>query len=235
MSETIGRLLAVGNVAEVFECGSRVLKLYRSAVRKPTPFHEAAIHATVETMGLPVPAVWGVQEVGGRWGIVFDRISEASFAKRMQEDPSLVPECLEILVRLHARIHTHPAHELGSLKLRLAANIARTGLLDEPRKQILLSLLADMPKGDRLCHGDFHPINVLDQTSQPLVIDWPDACRGDPRCRCLQVLPSIEASRRGNRRALPGCVLPHHQYTASDNCRLAALRRCGEAGGGRPQ
>jgi hypothetical protein len=69
MSETIGRLLAVGNVAEVFECGSRVLKLYRSAVRKPTPFREAAIHATVETMGLPVPAVWGVQEVGGRWGI----------------------------------------------------------------------------------------------------------------------------------------------------------------------
>ena len=88
MSETIGRLLAVGTVAEVFECGSRVLKLYRSAVRKPTTFREAAIHATVETMGLPVPAVWGVQEVGGRWGIVFDRISEASFAKRMQEDPS---------------------------------------------------------------------------------------------------------------------------------------------------
>jgi aminoglycoside phosphotransferase (APT) family kinase protein len=131
-------------------------------------------------MGLPVPAVWGVQEVGGRWGIVFDRISEVSFAKRMQEDPRLVPECLEILVRLHARINTHPAHELGSLKLRLAANIARTSLLDEPRKQILLSLLAEMPRGDRLCHGDFHPINVLGQTSQPLVIDWPDACRGDP-------------------------------------------------------
>ena len=105
--------------------------------KKTPPFREAAIYATVETMGLPVPAVWGVQEVGGRWGIVFDRISEPSFAKRMQEDPSLVPE---ILVRLHARIHTHPAHELGSLKLRLAANIAGTGLLDEPRKQTLLSL-----------------------------------------------------------------------------------------------
>jgi hypothetical protein len=32
MSETIGRLLAVGNVAEVFECGSRVLKLYSFGV-----------------------------------------------------------------------------------------------------------------------------------------------------------------------------------------------------------
>lgn len=48
-----------------------------------------------------------------------------------------------------------------------------------------------MPKGDRLCHGDFHPINVLGQTSQPLVIDWPDACRGDPSadvCRSYLLL-----------------------------------------------
>ena len=38
MSETIGRLLAAGNVAEVFEWGSRVVKLYRSPARKPTAF-----------------------------------------------------------------------------------------------------------------------------------------------------------------------------------------------------
>ena len=191
MSESIGRLLAAGNVAEVFDWDSRIVKLNRSAARKPMVLREATIHAAVEVMGLPVPAVWGVQQAAGRWGIVFDRISEASFAKRMQEDLSLVPECLEILVRLHARIHTHPAHEFGSLKSRLAANIARTGLLDEPRKQILLSLLVEMPKGDRLCHGDFHPINVLGQTSQPLVIDWPDACRGDPSadvCRSYLLL-----------------------------------------------
>ena len=37
-----------------------------------------------------------------------------------------------------------------------------------------------MPDGDRLCHGDFHPINVLGQNSRSMVIDWPDACCGDP-------------------------------------------------------
>jgi hypothetical protein len=70
MSETIGRLLAAGNVAEVaevFEWGSRVVKLYRSPVRKPAAFREAAIHVAVAAMALPVPAVWGVLEVGGRW------------------------------------------------------------------------------------------------------------------------------------------------------------------------
>ena len=66
MSETIGRLLAAGNVAEVFEWGSRIVKLYRSPARKSTAFREAAIHATVEAMALPVPAVWGVLEAGGR-------------------------------------------------------------------------------------------------------------------------------------------------------------------------
>ena len=85
MSETIGRLLAAGNVAEVFEWGSRVVKLYRSSARKPTAFREAAIHAAVEAMPLPVPAVWGLLEVGGRWGIVFDRVKERSFAERMRE------------------------------------------------------------------------------------------------------------------------------------------------------
>jgi hypothetical protein len=64
MNETIGRLLAVGNVAEVFDCGSRVVKLYKSTAAKPTVFREAAIHAAVEAMGLPVPKVWSVQEIG---------------------------------------------------------------------------------------------------------------------------------------------------------------------------
>jgi hypothetical protein len=192
MSETMGRLLAAGNVAEVFEWGFRVVKLYRSSARKPTAFREAAIHAAVEAMALPVPAVWGLLEVGGRWGIVFDRVKERSFAERMREDPSLIPECLQTLARLHARIHDQPAPQLfGSLKSRLATNIAGTGFLDEPLKQILLGRLADMPDGNRLCHGDFHPINVLGQNSLPMVIDWPDACGGDPAadvCRSYLLL-----------------------------------------------
>ena len=48
-----------------------------------------------------------------------------------------------------------------------------------------------MPDGERLCHGDFHPINVLGDAARPFVIDWPDACRGDPAadvCRSYLLL-----------------------------------------------
>jgi hypothetical protein len=108
-------------------------------------------------VALPVPAVWGVLEIGGRWGIVFDRVKERSFAERMREDPSLIPECLLVLARLHARLRGQPARQLGSLKSRQATSIAGTGLLDEPLKQSLLGRVEGMPDGDRLCHGDFPP------------------------------------------------------------------------------
>jgi Ser/Thr protein kinase RdoA (MazF antagonist) len=191
IGETVGRLLATGSVAELFEWGSRVIKLYRSAAAKPTVFREAAIHAAVETLGLSVPAVWGVQQIGDRWGIVFARVTGPSFAAQMKERPAEIRRHLEILARLHARIHAYPADRLGSLKVRLAANIARTEFLGAARKQMLLSHLAEMPEGDRLCHGDFHPKNVLGASSQPVVIDWPDACRGDPAadaCRSYLLL-----------------------------------------------
>ena len=43
-----------------------------------------------------------------------------------------------------------------------------------------MSVLVDLPHGDRLCHGDFHLGNLLGSWSTPFVIDWGDASQGDP-------------------------------------------------------
>jgi aminoglycoside phosphotransferase (APT) family kinase protein len=150
----------------------------------------------------------------------------------MRADPSVIPECLQTLARLHARIHGQPARQLGSLKSKLATNIAGTGLLDEPLKQILLGRLADMPDGDRLCHGDFHPVNVLGRNSRPMVIDWPDACCGDPAvdvCRSYLLL-TLHAEDIAEPYLDAYCSISN---TPREHTRLAALRRGGQAGGGR--
>jgi len=31
-----------------------------------------------------------------------------------------------------------------------------------------------------MCHGDFHPGNVMLSDRGPMIIDWVDACRGNP-------------------------------------------------------
>ena len=156
MSEIIGRLLAAGQRAEVFEWGARVVKLSRSTGSKRGTFREAAIRAAVEALGLPVPSVWSVQPIDGRWGIVFDRVSGVSFAEQMRDDVAAIPRYLRILAHLHTRIHAHPANEFSCLKIWLATNIDRVMVLDEARKQILLNGLRGVPDSDRLCHGDFH-------------------------------------------------------------------------------
>jgi hypothetical protein len=173
MDETIGPLLAVGNVAEIFEWSSRVVKLYKSTGAKPAAFREAALQAAAEAMGLPVPGVWSVQEIGGRWGLVFDRVRQASFAEQMLTNSDDVPRYLECTVRLHMRIHAQRAVQFAGLNVRLAANIAATRLLGERRKQDLLRGIADMADGERLCHGDFHPMNVLDELSKPSSLTGP--------------------------------------------------------------
>jgi len=193
MTLALGPLIAAGNIAEVFACGEgKVVKLYRpSPAAKRAAFREAAIQAQVESTGLPVPAVHGVTAIGDRWGVVFDRVEAQSFEAGVLVNPAALPDYLQAMARLQARIHGHPAIPFASLKLRLAADIERTTHLDAPRKRDLLAGLARLPDGDRLCHGDFHPRNILGDAERPVVIDWPDATRGPPAadaCRSYMLL-----------------------------------------------
>ncbi len=97
-----------------------------------------------------------------RWGIIFDRLSDSSFANRMRSAPAQTPYYLERLARLHIAIHRHGAAPFASLKVRLAGRIRETQHLDEARRQSLIEGL------------------IVGDAAEPMVIDWPDACRGDP-------------------------------------------------------
>ena len=44
----------------------------------------------------------------------------------------------------------------------------------------LLSLLEELPQGNRICHGDFHPGNVMLTTKGDIAIDWIDVTVGNP-------------------------------------------------------
>ncbi|WP_221939072.1 phosphotransferase family protein [Mycobacterium sp. KBS0706] len=177
-----GPLIGSGKEAEVFACGDLVLKLYRTtaSASKRAAFREASILALVESLGLPAPAVHGVGQIDGRWGIAMTRADGPSLADALQREPGQGTACLERMARLQIGIHGHPGTHLGSLKARLAANIGQAGILDEPLRRRLLDGLAALPEGDRLCHGDFHPWNILGPPGREVVVDWLDACAGDP-------------------------------------------------------
>jgi aminoglycoside phosphotransferase (APT) family kinase protein len=179
-ARALGQLLGSGKVAEVFEFGDLVAKLYRSPASKGSAFREAAALALAQSLGLPVPSVKAVQQVGDRWAVIMDRAEGAAFAEADQRDPARLPAYLAGMVKLHMRVHSHAGGRLGSLKARLRTNIQAATNLGEARRHRLLDQLATLPDGERLCHGDFHPRNIVGPLGQELLVDWLDACCGEP-------------------------------------------------------
>jgi Ser/Thr protein kinase RdoA (MazF antagonist) len=197
----LDRILGSGREAEVFEYGAEVVKLYQPAAPKRSAFREAAILALVESFDLPVPQVGGVQQFDGRWGVVMTLAPGTPFADAMRRQPALVPTYLNKMALLQQRVHGQQAIQFASLKVRLAANIRQAGILCEKQRSGLLGRLAGMPDGDHLCHGDFHPLNILGPPGHEILVDWLDATRGDPAadvCRSYvlmaPVVPAIAAA-----------------------------------------
>ena len=181
MSDALpGARLGEGKEAEVVAYGNLAAKIYNAGASKHRPLREAANQAFAESLGLPVPAIYEVRQIAGRWAIVMDRVAGGSFADAVERNPDALPQYLEQMVTLHRSVHAHGAIPLGALRQRLAGNIrAAPGLADSDRQRLLI-LLRDMPDADRLCHGDFHPYNVLGDLQHPVIIDWLDATSGDP-------------------------------------------------------
>jgi aminoglycoside phosphotransferase (APT) family kinase protein len=177
---SLGRLIGSGKDADVFEWGEAAIKLYKSGAPKHAAYREAAALALAEWLKVPVPSVGDVRQVDGRWGLVLARVDGPSFADVMNKWPAEAVAHLREMVSIQARIHACEATFFGSLKARLEANIRRAPMLQEARRHELLEELTRLPDGDKLCHWDFHPWNILGSLSRPLVVDWTSASRGDP-------------------------------------------------------
>lgn len=180
MAREIGPLLGAGKMAEAFHYGERVLKLYRDPGARAVAFGEAAILAIVSEHGLPTPAVHEAGRFAGRWGLVMDRVPGKPLATLTEADPTLVPAALEAMVQLHLAIHGREEVRLSRLKPRLADRIGRASQLDAVLRADLHARLARLPEGNRLCHGDFHPFNIIGPPAAAMVVDWPDATSGPP-------------------------------------------------------
>ncbi|WP_423065737.1 phosphotransferase family protein [Devosia sp. CN2-171] len=176
----IGPLLGSGKVAEAFEYGEHVLKLYRDPGARSTAFAEAAILAIVADHGLPTPAVHEAGRYGERWGLVMSRASGRPLATLALERPAIAPAALDAMVALHLRVHAEMESRLRPLKLRLADRLKAAPGLDDALRSRLLDRLAALPDGNRLCHGDFHPFNLIGTPESAVVVDWPDATSGPP-------------------------------------------------------
>ncbi len=225
--DEIGPLIGRGNVAEVFAFGDHVLKLYRPGADPAVALGEALAMSVAAGHGLPVPAVFGVAEHSGRWGVEMARAAGVPLAQVVDGQPGLVAGAIEAMIALQVQMHQKPEARLPALKPRLADRIARAPGLDAARRAALLARLAALPDDARLCHGDFHPFNLVGAPPDTMIIDWADATSGPAAADACPQLPDYPAGRGGTGRGLSRRLCAGQQDGPVGDPRLAAMyRRC---------
>jgi len=177
-----GKLIGKGLTAQVYAWGDgRVLKLFESWRPGAKVEKEFAITRAVHAAGLPAPAVYELVEVEGRKGIVFERVDGRSMFEQVVARPWQLFVAARQLANLHAQLHAIKAPaELPTLRERISGWIDEAAELPAAEKEELRRCLATLPDGNALCHGDFHPANILLSARGPIIIDWSGATRGHP-------------------------------------------------------
>jgi len=178
---SLNKLIALGRTAEVYAWeDGRILKLCRDGFDPGNADYELHLARIIQASGLPVPAVFDIVEINGRRGIVYERVDGPSMLASMGENPKETPRYMRQLAELHLEMHARSVPELPSQRERLQWKIQHAKPLSDALKAAALQALESLPDGDKLCHGDFHPGNVLLTANGPIIIDWIDATRGNP-------------------------------------------------------
>ena len=181
MNKTLARPIAKGRTAEVYPWeDGYVLKLYYDWCPRDWTDYEAQIAHAVHDAGVPTPDATEIVDVNDRHGLVYERVEGASMLQDMNTRPWTIIRHARALAELHVKINKQSIPGLPSYKERLQFDIAHTKHLDRSVQEQILARLEHLPGGDNLCHGDFHPGNVMNTSAGPVVIDWVTACAGSP-------------------------------------------------------
>lgn len=177
----LGRPIALGRTAEIYAWKEgQILKLFHTWFPASAVEYEARVAHAVYAAGLPVPAPGEVIPVADRLGLVYERLDGQSMLAVFLKQPWRMAVLARMFAELHANMHAITTREPPSQHKRLQQKITEAKPLPESLKQAALSALNSLPEGESLCHGDFHPGNIIMTAKGPIVIDWIDVTIGHP-------------------------------------------------------
>jgi len=186
------KLIGTGATAEIYLAGNVAKKIYTNAAISEVE-SEKKRQQFAYSAGLLVPQVYEIKKLDdGRIVLEMEYIKGVPLMNLKMSEAELI-EAMHILVKLQHEIYQIPAPELLNLKNEMTEKIFSTTLDSKVKNELSALLLQLDDKTQQLCHGDFHPLNVLFDGEKHWIIDWVDATCGNPYadiCRTYVLLKS---------------------------------------------
>ncbi|SFJ14369.1 phosphotransferase family protein [Thermoflavimicrobium dichotomicum] len=170
-----------GRTAEIYTWEDEIMiKVFRENIPIAAIYHEFTIHQKIKELSLPIPKVYGISDFKGKKGIIYERIEGSTITQAITKNPFTMKKHAILMARLHLDMHKIDGQELPLQKETLKENITLAPLLDKHTKNKIIRYVDSLPEGSQVCHGDFHPDNILLSPQGPVIIDWITAISGNP-------------------------------------------------------
>lgn len=204
MNGNLGKPIAYGRTAEIYAWqDGQVLKLFYDWFELESISYELQIAQAVHASGLPVPSVGEIIRISDRNGLTYQRMEGIPMWDVMSRKPWSIFHYARRMAELHVEMHASDIQaDLPSQRQRLIDKICDAEALPADLRSKALPVLESMPDGNKLCHGDFHPLNIMVSSQEEIIIDWIDASLGNPLADLARttiiLLGAIETSQVPN-------------------------------------
>lgn len=176
-----GPLVASGRRADVYTYQpDRVIKFLKPGYPPDWLEEESRRSLALSAAGLPVPHCYGLVEIDGRLGLVYEDAGQRSLQQVLTAQPWKAAWAARQVAAVQAALLAVSPPGLTSLHELVGRRIQASPVLSDTQKAAALGALERLPVGGALCHGDLHPGNVLISARGPLVIDWDNVSAGPP-------------------------------------------------------
>jgi len=175
--------LAEGRVSHVYVLkDKRVLKLLHKTVPDWKVDDEFRRCQIITKAGVPSPRALEVVEVDGRRGIIFEWAGERDLMKAKLGNPFNLNSGSQFMSTVHQDILKREAPELADIKVETLrmSRLLPEGTIRPEQFETLERYLDLLPSGNKICHMDFQPGNIMLNNDGYQVIDWSEAVRGAP-------------------------------------------------------
>ncbi|MDF2885780.1 MAG: aminoglycoside phosphotransferase [Lacrimispora sp.] len=173
-----GEIVGVGNTATVYEWeNGKVVKLFREGYSYQDANREFENAMALNGMDFPKPKAYEFITYEGKNGIVYDKVRGESLLDWTLRTGNL-QDCAILMAKAHKGILKNDIRNVPDYKDFLIHQIKKASITKEERLKALY--LADqLEDGTTLCHGDFHPGNLMLSQGCISVIDFMNVCRGN--------------------------------------------------------
>jgi uncharacterized protein (TIGR02172 family) len=169
-----------GAQADVYKDGSKAIKLFKYNINKAEVEYEVNLQKTAFDFGLPVPKIYDIIEIDNKFGIVMEYIEGIPVGNIILEDMTKLEEYLVKSIEIQNNIHKIETKTIHPMKDKLKYFISKADLLSEEDKNNILLKLENKVFENKLCHGDFHVLNLMQTSNEIKIIDWICASSGNP-------------------------------------------------------